>query len=143
MMNKINSIVRELLNKRGVSEEKDILEFLSEKPKKTYDPFLLLNMEAGVDLILSAIKNKDKICVYGDYDADGITSAAVMLDILSNLTDRLEYYIPSRFDEGYGLNKEAIKKIKNRGSKLIITVDCAVFLLKRLNLQRNWIWTSL
>src|SRR5665647_12594 len=102
MMNEINSIVRELLNKRGVSKEKDILEFLSEKPKKTYDPFLLLNMEAGVDLILSTIKNRDKICIYGDYDADGITSVAVMMEILSNLTDRLEYYIPSRFDEGYG-----------------------------------------
>ncbi|HZK61832.1 MAG TPA: single-stranded-DNA-specific exonuclease RecJ, partial [Anaerovoracaceae bacterium] len=124
MMNEINSIVRELLNKRGVSEEKDILEFLSEKPKKTYNPFLLLNMEAGVDLILSTIKNRDKICIYGDYDADGITSVAVMMEILSNLTDRLEYYIPSRFDEGYGLNKEAIQKIKNLGSKLIITVDC-------------------
>jgi len=137
MMNKINSIVRELLNKRGVSEEKDILEFLSEKPKKTYDPFLLLNMEAGVDLILSAIKNKDKICVYGDYDADGITSAAVMLDILSNLTDRLEYYIPSRFDEGYGLNKEAIKKIKNRGSKLIITVDCGSVSFEEVELAKE------
>jgi len=137
MMNKINSIVRELLNKRGVSEEKDILEFLSEKPKKTYDPFLLLNMEAGVDLILSAIKNKDKICVYGDYDADGITSAAVMLDILSNLTDRLEYYIPSRFDEGYGLNKEAIKKIKNRGSKLIVTVDCGSVSFEEVELAKE------
>ncbi len=124
MKNEINSIVRELLNKRGISKEKDILEFLSEKPKKTYDPFLLLNMEAGVDLILSTIKNRDKICVYGDYDADGITSVAVMMEILSHLTDRLEYYIPSRFDEGYGLNKEAITKIKQRGIKLIITVDC-------------------
>lgn len=137
MMNKINSIVRELLNKRGVSEEKDILEFLSEKPKKTYDPFLLLNMEAGVDLILSTIKNKDKICIYGDYDADGITSAAVMLEILSHLTDRLEYYIPSRFDEGYGLNKEAIEKIKNRGCKLIITVDCGSVSFEEVELAKE------
>ena len=137
MMNKINSIVRELLNKRGVSEEKDILEFLSEKPKKTYDPFLLLNMEAGVDLILSTIKNKDNICIYGDYDADGITSAAVMLEILSHLTDRLEYYIPSRFDEGYGLNKEAIEKIKNRGCKLIITVDCGSVSFEEVELAKE------
>lgn len=141
MISEISSIIRELLNKRGISEEKDILEFLSDKPKKTYDPFLLLNMEAGVDLIVSTIKNGDKICIYGDYDADGITSVAVMMELLSNLTDNLEYYIPSRFDEGYGLNKEAIQKIKNLGTKLIITVDCGsvsfeeVELAKELNLD--------
>jgi len=137
MKNEINSIVREILNKRGVSKEKDILEFLSEKPKKTYDPFLLLNMEAGVDLILSTIKNRDKICVYGDYDADGITSVAVMMELLSNLTDRLEYYIPSRFDEGYGLNKEAIRKIKQRGAKLIITVDCGSVSFEEVELAKE------
>ncbi|MBK5245853.1 MAG: single-stranded-DNA-specific exonuclease RecJ [Peptostreptococcaceae bacterium] len=137
MMNEINSIVRELLNKRGISTEEDILEFLSEKPKKTYDPFLLLNMEAGVDLILSTIKNRDKICIYGDYDADGITSVAIMMEILSNLTDRLEYYIPSRFDEGYGLNKEAIQKIKNLGSKLIITVDCGSVSFEEVELAKE------
>lgn len=137
MKNGINSIVRELLKKRGVSKEKDILEFLSEKPKKTYDPFLLLNMEEAVDLILSTIKNNEKICIYGDYDADGITSVAVMLEILSNITDRLEYYIPSRFDEGYGLNKEAIKKIKQRGSKLIITVDCGSVSIDEVELAKQ------
>ena len=124
MINEINPVVRELLKKRGVISEEDILEFLSEKPQKTYNPFLLLNMEAGVDLILSTIKTNGKICIYGDYDADGITSISIMMEILSNLTKNLEYYIPSRFDEGYGLNKKAIREIKNGGTQLIITVDC-------------------
>ena len=61
-------------------------------------------MEEGVDLILSAIDEGERICIYGDYDADGITSTAVLMEVLSNLTDNLTYYIPSRFDEGYGLN---------------------------------------
>ena len=116
--------VRELLYNRGICSEEDIAEFLSDKPQKTYDPFLLLNMEAGVDLILSAIENDEKICIYGDYDADGITSTSVLMEVLSHLTKNLSYYIPKRFDEGYGLNKEALDKIKHAGVDLVITVDC-------------------
>lgn len=113
-----------LLNQRGYKTPEEIEEFISLRPKKTYDPFLLLNMEEGVDLVLSTIEKGERICIYGDYDSDGITSTTIMLEVLSNLTDNLSYYIPSRFDEGYGLNKEAMEKIKNAGIDLIITVDC-------------------
>jgi len=123
-MNDINPVIIKLLNNRGIVSEDDITEFLSEKPQKTYDPFRLLNMEAGVDLILSVIKQGKKICIYGDYDADGITSISLLMKILSHLTDKLEYYIPCRFDEGYGLNKTAIENIRNKGADMIITVDC-------------------
>ncbi len=116
--------IYELLHKRGIETEADIEEFLSDKPQKTYDPFLLLNMEAGVDLILSSIEEDEKICIYGDYDADGITSTAVLMEVLSNLTSNLAYYIPSRFEEGYGLNCGALDKIKAAGIDLVITVDC-------------------
>lgn len=116
--------VIELLNKRGIRTEADIAEFLSDKPQKTYDPFLLLNMEAGVDFILSAIEDGERICIYGDYDADGITSTAVLMEVLSHLTDNLTYYIPSRFEEGYGLNCGALDKLKASGVGLVITVDC-------------------
>lgn len=122
----INPIIRELLKKRGLTSEEDILEFLSDKPQKTYDPFLLPNMEAGVDLILSEIENGSNICIYGDYDADGITSTTLMMNVLSYLvdSDKLNYYIPSRFEEGYGLNMDAVKMIADSGADLIITVDC-------------------
>lgn len=123
-MNDINPIILELLSLRGIKEEEDIIEFLTNKPKKTYDSFLLLNMEAGVDFILDAIKHKKKICLYGDYDVDGITSICVLKILLSHLTDNLTYYIPSRFHEGYGLNRCAIDKLKAQGTDLIITVDC-------------------
>ena len=119
-------IISELLNKRGVTTEEEIEEFLSDKPKKTYDPSLLFDAKAGVDLILSEVARGAKICVYGDYDADGITATTLMMSILSHIAEpgTLDYYIPSRFDEGYGLNMEAVKHIADRGTELIITVDC-------------------
>lgn len=123
-MRKAEEILNEILYKRGIKEPDDISEFLSDRPKKTYDPFLLLNMKAGVDLLLSEIKAGTKVCIYGDYDADGVTSVCILSNALRMLTDNFTYYIPSRFDEGYGLNKKAIKKIKEQGVGLIVTVDC-------------------
>lgn len=140
-MDYINPIIRELLHKRGITGEDNIKEFLAEKPQRTYDPFLLPDLEAGVDLLLSAIDRGKRICIYGDYDADGITSVAVLMEFLGALTDNLEFYIPSRFDEGYGLNKEAVAKIKKRGADVLVTVDCGsvsfqeVELAKRLGME--------
>ena len=121
-----NQIITELLNKRGIVSEDEIEEFLSDKPKKTYDPSLLADVHAGVDLILSEIAGGSKICIYGDYDADGITATALMLSVLGKITpkENLDYYIPSRFEEGYGLNKDAVKQIADRGFHMIVTVDC-------------------
>lgn len=123
-MKKINPIISEILIKRGIKTETEMTEFLSDKPMKTYDPFLLDGVRTGVDLILSEIENGSSICIYGDYDADGITSIGILYQVLSELTDKLSYYIPSRTDEGYGLNKRALKSIKDSGADLVITVDC-------------------
>ncbi len=116
----------ELLKHRGITGETEIAEFLSSKPRRTYDPSLLSDAEAGVDFILEQIKKDARICIYGDYDADGITATSLMLNVLSHLTapERLGYYIPSRFEEGYGLNREAIRSISERGFQAVITVDC-------------------
>mgnify|MGYP002516949601 FL=1 len=115
-----------LLEHRGITGETEIAEFLSSKPRRTYDPSLLADAEAGVDFILEQIKKDARICIYGDYDADGITATSLMLNVLSHLTapERLGYYIPSRFEEGYGLNREAIRSISERGYQAVITVDC-------------------
>ena len=106
----LTDTVRKLLAKRGITTEEEIEEFLSESPKKTYDPFLMKNMDEGTDLILEEIKKGSKICIYGDYDADGITSTALLLSVFKYLTSpgQVDYYIPSRFEEGDGLNMEAI-----------------------------------
>ena len=124
----INNIIKTLLSKRGIDSEEEIQEFLSPKPRKTYDPLLLPDMEAGADLILHEIRNGSRIMIYGDYDADGITATTLMMSVLGHLMkDRpedLDYYIPSRFGEGYGLNPEAIRFIHDKGFDLIVTVDC-------------------
>ena len=120
----LNSAIERLLKVRGISAADDVAEFLSEKPQKTYNPFLLPNMEEGVDLILSAIEDDKKICIYGDYDSDGVTSVALLRDVLTELGADVTYYIPSRFDDGYGLNSAALEKIKDAGVSLVITVDC-------------------
>jgi len=123
-MNELNPIIIKLLESRGICGEAQIEEFLSDKPQCTYDPFLLHNMEAGVDLLLRHIEKGSRICIYGDYDADGMTSIAVLMTAFSYLSDNLFYYIPSRFEEGYGLNMQAVKAVYEKGAALIVTVDC-------------------
>lgn len=128
----INHILEEILENRGIKGEDEIAEFLALKPKKTYDPFLLLNMEEAVDLILKTVKSGDKICIYGDYDVDGVTSITILRTVLESISDNIEYFVPNRFEEGYGLNKSAIEKIKEQGSNLIITVDCGITSVKEV-----------
>lgn len=123
-MQELSQVVLELLRNKGITSEEDIAEYISPAPKRTYSPFLMLNMREGVNLVLKCISDGGRICIYGDYDADGITSVAIMMQTLSLLTDNLFYYIPSRFDEGYGLNMDAVKTIRDQGTDLIITVDC-------------------
>ena len=93
------------IRKESIRQE-DISEFSVRQTTEVYsDPFLLYNMEAGVDLLLSEIKKDTKVCVYGDYDADGVTSVCILSSVLSHLTNDFIHYIPSRIEEGYGLNE--------------------------------------
>ena len=106
----INKIIKKILNKRGFDTEEALQEYFSKKPKLTYDPFRLKGMEEAVNIIIDYAESGRRICIFGDYDTDGITSVAVMKTILSELTQNLTYYIPSRFSEGYGLNMTAIDR---------------------------------
>lgn len=123
IINNMPDALRQILDKRGIGEE-NFEEFFSPKPTLTYDPFLLANMREGVDSLLKAIDEGKRIVVYGDYDVDGITSTTLMIKVLRELTDNVTYYIPSRFDEGYGLHKESIDRIVEDGGQFLLTVDC-------------------
>lgn len=123
-MREDREILRTILKQRNIVSDEDVSEYLSDRPQKTYNPFLLLNMEAGVDLLLSEIKSGTKICIYGDYDADGVTSICILSAVIGELTDNFMYYIPSRIEEGYGLNVNAISSLYEQGVGLIVTVDC-------------------
>jgi len=120
---KVPGAILKILQARGIGAE-EMDEFFSARPKLVYDPFLLSNMRAGVDLLLKAIDDGKKIVIYGDYDVDGVTSTSVMMKVIGSLTDNVTYYIPSRIDEGYGLHKESIDRIREQGGELILTVDC-------------------
>ena len=120
---KVPDKVLEIIKSRGIGE-RDLEEFLSDRPQLAYDPFLLTNMKEGVDLLLSAVDEGKHIFIYGDYDVDGITATSLLVKVLRCLTDNVSYYIPSRIDEGYGLHRDAIDRIKAEGGELIVTVDC-------------------
>ena len=125
-MNSHEEIIRQLMSDRGICSPEDIEEYLSDRPQRTYDPFLMQGMQEGVDLILEEINAGTRICVYGDYDADGVTSVCILMSVLTRLTDNVTWYIPSRFTEGYGMHTEAIDALHADGVGLIITVDCGI-----------------
>lgn len=116
-------LARTLIN-RGLDDIDKVNRFIKADINDLYDSFLLIDMEKAVDRILVAIEENEKICIYGDYDVDGITSTALCVNILRKLEADVMYYIPIRAEEGYGLNHEAIAYIAEQGVSLIITVDC-------------------
>ena len=123
---KINKLLATILVNRKITEEKQLQKFLKPTRKDFYDPFLMPDMEKAIDKIIEAINKKQKIIIYGDYDADGITSLTVLKSFLKDININVDTYIPNRLQEGYGLNKPAIKKIADEKYDLMITVDCGI-----------------
>ena len=108
---KISKLVATILVNKGLEENKQIEKFLNPTRNDFYNPYLMPDMEIAVSRIIKAIENKEKIIIYGDYDVDGITSITVLKKFLLERGAIVSEYIPNRLDEGYGLNREAIKKI--------------------------------
>ena len=120
---KISHILSAILVKRGISNCADARWFLNSEALYLYDPFLLNDMDRAVERIKKAIDSKERICIYGDYDVDGISATAVMYKYLLFKNCDVIYYIPTRLTEGYGMNMPAVDKLYDMGVKLIITVD--------------------
>ncbi len=119
----VNSLLATILANREI---KDIKTYLEPTRYDFHNPYEMPDMEKAVKRILEAIDNKEKIIVFGDYDVDGITSITVLKSFFKDLGIEVNEYIPNRLYEGYGLNKEAIKKIAEQGYNLMITVDCGI-----------------
>jgi single-stranded-DNA-specific exonuclease len=119
-------ILRQVLFNRGIATEADAHAFLSADTTHNTDPFQLTGMERTVARILQAIEQKELIAIYGDYDVDGVTATALLVQTINAIGGIAREYIPKRMDEGYGLNPEALDSLKADGVKLIITVDCGV-----------------
>lgn len=122
----VPELLRTLYTRRGITSNQAVKAFLRPSVKTVYDSFALHDMNKAVDRIRQAIKNQEQITVYGDYDADGVTSTTLMTETLAQLGARVSYYIPDRFRDGYGPNKAAYERLLKSGTQLVVTVDNGV-----------------
>ena len=124
----IHPVLCKLLSQRGINTYDDAKSYFRPDLRSMHSPWLLKGMELAVERILEAIRKNEKIIVYGDYDVDGTTSVAIVYDFLVQIYKRenLEYYIPDRYKEGYGLSKTGIDYAIENGFTLLITLDCGI-----------------
>ena len=123
---KFPPILKQIVFNRGLATDAEARAFLKAEPNANTDPFQLTGMQATVDRICYALQHNEPIAIYGDYDVDGVTATALLVQALTALGANVRGYIPNRFEEGYGLNKEALDTLKQDGIKLVITVDCGI-----------------
>jgi len=123
---KVSPLLAQVLINRGIIDASAAAIFLRPKLTELISPDLMPGVKPAVSRITHAIKSNEKITIYGDYDVDGITGVAILWQLLTLLGANVNYYIPHRIDEGYGLNDEAVRTIAQKGSKLLITVDCGI-----------------
>jgi len=119
-------LLKQILFNRGYATKTEALAYLRAEPNFNTDPFQMIGMRAAVDRIIHALEHHELIAIYGDYDVDGVTATALLVQTLKALDGEVQGYIPNRFDEGYGLNNDALDHLKAGGVKLIITVDCGI-----------------
>lgn len=122
----ISPLTAIILYNRGIQDDEAVDRFLSKDLSVLHDPYLLQDMEKAASRIRQAQENKEKITIYGDYDVDGITSIAILYKHLCEMGIEVDYYVPDRMQEGYGINRDALDKIREGGTTLIITVDTGI-----------------
>ena len=136
IQNKYN--ISEILAKLIISRDiKDIDNFLNGNIDDLRDPYIMKDMKKFVNRVKTAISNNEKICIYGDYDVDGITSITIMYKFLTNLGADVMYYLPDRLVEGYGINIKALDEIKRQNASLVITVDCGITAVEETNYAKK------
>ena len=133
----LSSLCAAILSARGVDGPDQAALFLSSGPERFQDPFLLKDMDKAVARIRAAIDSRELICVYGDYDVDGITSTCLLTEALAGQGGRVTSYIPDRTEEGYGLNPGAIRRLAADGVRLIVTVDCGITAAPEVEFARS------
>lgn len=120
---KVTPITLRVLINRGIDTKEKVNEFLNSSLKKLYNPYLMKDMDKAISIMVDAINNNEKIIVYGDYDADGVTSTAILYKAIKNCGGRVDYHIPHRENEGYGMSVSRIETIAEEGFDLIISCD--------------------
>ncbi len=122
----LHPVAIDVLMQRGLTDLDQIMRFLHPDLSHLHDPRRLPGLPAAVERIRQAVALKQQICIYGDYDADGLTATALLVRYFRDLGLNPSYYIPRRLEEGYGLNPEAVQEIAQGGAELLITVDCGI-----------------
>ncbi len=122
----VNPIVLQIILNRGFSTKEQIEDFLYPSIKQVSKAFCPAQIDKATDRVAVAISGKEKICVFGDYDADGVTGTVILVDALRQLGADVSYYVPLRYSEGYGMNVNAVRLLHEQGIQLIVTVDCGI-----------------
>lgn len=128
----ISPLIARLLVNRDIKTVQDAETYLYPTYADLHSPFDMADMDKAIERIRKAIKNGEEIYIYGDYDADGTTATALLVNAFRHIDFPVKYYIPHRFEEGYGLNNQAIEEINDKGCNLLITVDCGITSIKQV-----------
>ena len=129
--------ISELLVQRGITSEEEAEKFFHPSLKDMHDPFLMPDMDKAVNRLNQALGLKEKILVYGDYDVDGTTAVALVYKYLQNFYSNIDYYIPTRYDEGYGISKRSIDEAVENGVKLVIILDCGIKAIEEIKYAKE------
>jgi len=124
--NNLSPVIAQILAAREITQASQVEAFFDLRLTQVHSPFLLPGMEQACAVILAAVEAGRKIVVYGDYDCDGITATSILYRCLKLLGGNVSYFVPSRMDDGYGLNNDRLKELREQGCELIITVDCGI-----------------
>lgn len=133
----ISETIAAVLVNRGIDKVEEINKFLNPALEDMYDPFLMKDMQVGTHILQDAIRNNKKIVVYGDYDADGVTSTVILYKCIKKCGGTVSYYIPDRETEGYGMSSERVKKLKEQGTEVIITCDNGISAIEQVKLAKD------
>ncbi|HCF70235.1 MAG TPA: single-stranded-DNA-specific exonuclease RecJ, partial [Syntrophomonas sp.] len=133
----ISTITAALLYQRGITTVRQAQKFLEGGLTDLSDPFSLTGMAESIARIETAVQQREKVIIYGDYDVDGICSIAILKDCLAALNCEADYYVPDRFSQGYGINEQAIRAIAAQGYSLLISVDCGITSLNEVNIAAS------
>jgi single-stranded-DNA-specific exonuclease len=130
-------VITKILTNRGLDTKEKAEKFLNPSITDLFDPYLLPDMDKGVDRVIRALREKEKIMIFGDYDVDGITATSLLYLVLNKLGGEVSYYLPNRLIEGYGLSEEGIMEAEKRGVTLIISVDCGITAVNEVKFARE------
>ncbi|AFL83417.1 exonuclease RecJ [Belliella baltica DSM 15883] len=133
----VNMTLANMLVNRGVSTFQKAKDYFRPDLDKLHDPFLMQDMDKAVDRLIHAISKEEKILIYGDYDVDGTTSVALVYGYLSQFYKHLEFYIPDRYKEGYGISERGVRYAAENNFKLIISLDCGIKAIEKVNLGKE------